>query len=270
MAVRRDDAGQQTDSAPHSDPKGSIVLSASCQGIGADTRDGTGLQARWPGRIRQQRQLSICGRASLHSRYSNIGVLLSDRLLILLWRVVVQYVGREHSSALSGSTVRADSTNQERPSAISAEHGNICTQSAKSSLRCIIRPIRPIDGGAATGRKDQGGWMQNVQETDCMRAGRCIGGMAMMAMAMVLYRRRTLSSWQAVTVPSGLLSRLRPILAMLRSERSPRRVLQRPTASTLPNYSVYRDTRAGLARVTRVEEAGTPMLNSTEVLFTEC
>ena len=130
ITVHRDDAGQQTDSAPHSDPKGSIVLSASCQGIGRDTRDGTGLQARWPGRIRQQRQLSICGRASLHSRYSNIGVLLSDRPLILLWGVVVQYVSREHSTALSGSTVRADSTNQERPSAISAEHGNICTQSA--------------------------------------------------------------------------------------------------------------------------------------------
>jgi hypothetical protein len=45
--------------------------------------------------------------------------------------------------------------------------------------------------------------MHNVQETDCMRAGRCIGRMATMAMAMVLYRRGTLRSWQAVTVPGG-------------------------------------------------------------------
>ena len=45
-----------------------------------------------------------------------------------------------------------------------------------SSLQRTIRPLQPIDGDAPTDGKDQGGWMQNAQEADCMRAGRCIGG----------------------------------------------------------------------------------------------
>jgi hypothetical protein len=164
--------------------------------------------------IRQERQLSLSGGASPHSRCINAGVLLSDRPLILLCRIVVQYVCREHSCAQSGSTVRTGTANHERPSANTAEHGNICTQSA--CRRCDA-PFDRFNQSTVmlrwAGRIRMDG-RRTLQETDCMSGGHASGDTAM---AMVTYRMDVLNA-------PGMLLRyradrchwLRPVLAMVR------------------------------------------------------
>ena len=113
--------------------------------------------------------------------------------------------------------------------------------------------------------------MQNVQETDCMRAGRCIGGW-----------RRWRWRWRWYCTGEVLLTGCHgtyradccrgfdPSWQCSAVREATKENATKTHGKYSTSYSVYRDTRAGLARVTRVEEAGTPMLNSTEVLFTEC